>query len=185
MYADDTAICVSASDKAGVTKLMQDDLINVNDWLCANRLSLHIGKTSCMFVTSAQRRRRMSQDHLDLSLNDNQIEHVKASPYLGINIDQNLNFNIQTNNICNKANRALGALKKAAPFLPIDTRALMFSTMVFPHLDYCCTIWGATSDTNMGKLQNIQNCGMHAYHLAMSPQDTYRGHAFKPKMVEY
>ena len=46
MYADDTAICVSASDKAGVTKLMKDDLINVNDWLCENRLSLHIGKTS-------------------------------------------------------------------------------------------------------------------------------------------
>ena len=160
MYADDTVICDSASDKAGVTKLMQDDLINVNDWLCANRLSLHIGKTSCMLVTSAQRRRRMSQDHLDLSLNDNQIEHVKASPYLGITIDQNLNFKIQTNNICNKANRALGALKRAAPFLPIDTRALMFKTMVLPHLDYCCTIWGTTSDTNIGKLHKIQNCGM-------------------------
>ena len=107
MYTDDTAICVSACDKASVTKLMQDDLINVNDWLCANSLRLHIGKTSCMLVTSAQRRRRMSQDHLDLSLNDNQIEHVKASFYLGITIDQNLNFNIQTNNICNKAKRAL------------------------------------------------------------------------------
>ena len=160
MYAYDTAICVSASDKAGVTKLMQDDFINLNDWLCANRLSLHIGKTLCMLVTSAQRRRRMSHDHLDLSLNDNQIEHVKASSYLGITIDQNLNFNIQTNNICNKANRALVALKRRAPFLPIDTSALMFNTMVLPHLDYCCTIWGTTSDTNIGKLQKIQNHGM-------------------------
>ena len=150
MYADDTVICVSASDKASVTKLMQGALINVNDWLCANRLSLHIGKTSCMLVTSAQRRPHMSHDHLDLSLNDNQIEHVEASPYMGITIDQNLNFNIQTNNICNKANRALGALKRAAPFLYIDTRALMFNTMVLPHLDYCCTIWGTTSDTNIG-----------------------------------
>ena len=94
VYADDTAICVSASDKAGVTKLMQDDLINVNDWLCANRLSFHIGKTSCMLVTSAQRRRPMSQDHLGLSLNDNQIVHVKANPYLGITNDQNLHFSI-------------------------------------------------------------------------------------------
>ena len=48
----------------------------------------------------------------------------------------------------------------AAPFLPIDTRALMFKTMVLPHLDYCCTIWGTTSDTNIGKLHKIQNCGM-------------------------
>ena len=159
---------------------MQDDLLNVNDWLCANRLSLHIGKTSCMLVTSAQRRRHMSHDHLDLSLNDNQIKHVKASPYLGITIDQNLNFNIQTNNIYNKANRALGALKRAAHFLAIDTRALMFKTMVLPHLDYCCTIWGTTSDTN-----SENSKPWHAYHLAMSSQDTYRGHAFEHKMVVY
>ena len=78
MYADDTEICVSASDKVGVTKLMQDDLINVNDRLCANRLSLHIGKTSCMLVTSTQRRRRMSHDHMDISLNAIKlIEHLE------------------------------------------------------------------------------------------------------------
>ena len=86
---------------------------------------------------------------------------VKPAPYLGITSDQNLNFNIQTNNIiCNKANRALGALKRASPFLHIDTRVLMFNTMVLPHLDYCCTIWGTTSDTNIGKLQKIQNRDM-------------------------
>ena len=133
--------------------------MNVNDWL--HLLSLHIGKTSCMLVTSAQRRRRMSQDHLDLSLNDDEIEHVKASPYLGITIHQNLNFNIQTYNICNKVNRALGALKRAAPFLPIDTRALM-STPWFFHTSTTVVlyIWGTTSDTNIGKLQKIQNRGM-------------------------
>ena len=75
------AICISAMDKADVTKVMQDDLNNVNSsyWLCANRLSLHIGKTSCMLVTSAQRRRRMSHDYLDLFLYDNQIKHFKTS----------------------------------------------------------------------------------------------------------
>ena len=92
MYADDIALCVPVSNKAGVTKLMQDDLSNVNDWLCAHRLNLHIGATSCMLVTSAQRRRRMFNDHLDLSLNDNQIEHVKASPCLGR--IKTINFNI-------------------------------------------------------------------------------------------
>ena len=34
MYADNTAICVSARDKADVTKLMQDDLINMNKSGC-------------------------------------------------------------------------------------------------------------------------------------------------------
>ena len=37
----------------------------------------------------------------------------------------------------------------------------MFNSMVLPNLDYCCTmIWGTTSDTDIGKLQKIQNRGM-------------------------
>ena len=36
----------------------------------------------------------------------------------------------------------------------------MFDTMILPHLDYSCTIWGTTSDTNIGKLQKNQNRGM-------------------------
>ena len=101
MYADDTAICISARDKASVTKLMQDDLINVNN--------MNLGKTSCMLVTSSG------------SIIDNQIKHVENSPYLGITIDPNLNFNIQTNNICNESNRELEALKRATFFFPLRT----------------------------------------------------------------
>ena len=33
------------------------DLSNVSDWLDANMLSLHIGKTCCMLVCSQQRNR--------------------------------------------------------------------------------------------------------------------------------
>ena len=85
MYADDTAICVITRDKAGVTKLMQD--MTSLMWItgCVQiRLSLHIGKTSWLLVASAQHRWCMYDDHLDLSLNDNQIDDVKASPYLCI-----------------------------------------------------------------------------------------------------
>ena len=50
-------------------------------------------------------------------------------------------FSMQTdNNICNKANRALEVVKRATLYLPIETRALMFNTMILSHLDYCSTI---------------------------------------------
>ena len=55
MYADHTTIRVSARNKAEVSRLLQDDLSKVNEWLCVNRLSLHVGNTSCMLVTTAQR----------------------------------------------------------------------------------------------------------------------------------
>ena len=63
MYADDTAICVSARNKAEVSRLLQEELSRLNEWLCANRLSLHVGKTSCMLVTTAQRIRLLPQTY--------------------------------------------------------------------------------------------------------------------------
>ena len=149
---------------------MQADLINVNTWLSANRLILCIGKTSCMLVTSAQHRRRMSHAHPDLSLNDNQIEHVKASPYLGITIDWHHQFfYIQTDNICHEYNRSFVALKRAAPFPPIETRALMFntSTTVVPYGEQPVSLI-----CKLQKIHNHDNHGMQCHHLAMSHQDT-------------
>ena len=69
MYEDDTAICVSAQNKFEVSILLQEDLSRVNEWLCANR------PPAC--------------------LNNSHIEQVSSSSYLGISIDQNLNFNDQ------------------------------------------------------------------------------------------
>ena len=66
------------------------------------------------------------------------VSSYKTSDYLGI-INQNLNCNIHiyTNNICNKTNRAIGALKRQHLLYPL-----------IPGL-YCCRLhiglWGITS----------------------------------------
>ena len=62
MTADDTTICVSAQNKAEVSKLLQEDLSRVNEWLCANKLSLHVGNTCYMLLTTAQHRRHITPD---------------------------------------------------------------------------------------------------------------------------
>ena len=35
MYVDDTAICVSARNKAEVTICLQEEMSRVNEWICA------------------------------------------------------------------------------------------------------------------------------------------------------
>ena len=90
-------------------------------------------------------------------LNQNQIHETALrdnTAWASIYIDQNLNFSTQTDNICNKAKRTLAALKRAAPLLSIETPALILNTMVLPHLDYCCTIWGTTSDRPVAGVGN-------------------------------
>ena len=40
---------------------------------------------------------------------------------------------------------------------PIRT---LYNTLVLPHFDYCCTPWDVFSDTNISRLQKLQNRGM-------------------------
>ena len=45
LYADDSALLVSGKDVLEIERILSVELGAVNEWLCENRLSLHLGKT--------------------------------------------------------------------------------------------------------------------------------------------
>jgi len=69
----------------GYKILIQSDLCNVSEWLGANKLSLHIGKTVCVLFCSKQKRRHLTETTLNLSRHRQEIEQVKIYKYIGIN----------------------------------------------------------------------------------------------------
>ena len=75
-------------------------------------------------------------------LHDTPIEQVSSTSYLGIKIDNNIDFNGNITSVVLKSSRAVGALKKISQYLPRATRITMYNTLVLPHIDYCATIWG-------------------------------------------
>ena len=71
MYADDPAFYTKghmSNDTHGIICTLQSDLCNVGEWLDANKLSLHIGKTACMLFGSKQKRRHLMETNHDLPL---------------------------------------------------------------------------------------------------------------------
>ena len=137
MYADDTAFYTPATMSNNICDIissLQSDLSNVSDWLDANKLSLHIGKTCCMLVCSLK--------------------------YLGVTIDQNLTYNVHVENVINKISKSLGVLTRASRVVPLQVRVTLYNTLVLPHFDYCCTLWDVCSDGHIARLQQLQNHGM-------------------------
>ena len=45
LYADDSALLVSGKDVSEEERSLSMELGAVSEWLCKNRLSLHLGKT--------------------------------------------------------------------------------------------------------------------------------------------
>ena len=113
-----------------------------------------------MRLCTRQKRHHLSQSTLNLYLDNQVIEQVDSYKYLGVTIDQNISFNIHVENIINKISRSLGILKRSSPFLALASRKTLYNTLVLPDFDYCCTLWDVCSDTNISRLQQLQNRGM-------------------------
>ena len=55
MYADDTIVTFNAVDTANLQSQMNTELVNLDNWLIANKLSLTVSKTEFMLVTTRQK----------------------------------------------------------------------------------------------------------------------------------
>jgi hypothetical protein len=51
MFADDTQIDTSSNNIDSIANILNEDLINVSDWMKANKLSLNASKTEYMVIT--------------------------------------------------------------------------------------------------------------------------------------
>jgi hypothetical protein len=140
IYADDTAFYFADIEVQKVDCVLQEELGNIYQWLCANKLSLHIGKTNCMLICSRQKRMHLPSDTLNLNLENNCIEQVQNLKYLGLNIDCNLRFDAYMKELIGKLNRSVGVLRRAAKYIDQSTRVTLFNTLVLPHIDYCSTV---------------------------------------------
>ena len=78
MYADDTNITISGSSLKEITCLANKDLVNVAEWLKANKLSLNITKTEYMFIGSAHNLAKITNASL-LFINSKPIKRVKVT----------------------------------------------------------------------------------------------------------
>ena len=75
-----------------------------------------------------------------------------------MHIDRHLLWSEIIHKISKKILSAIGALKKARPFISCKTAVQVYTALIQPHFDYCCSVWDELGDTLATKLlQKLQN----------------------------
>ena len=92
-----------------VNKQVYQDLKNLTNWLNAIKTCLNVSKTE---VVSFKLSRKLADVRLKLKLNGKRLYPTNSLKYLGINIDENLNWKQQISDIAIKLNKANGILSK-------------------------------------------------------------------------
>ena len=81
-----------------------------------------------------------------LEINRTQIKLVKEFNFLGITINEYLDWNSHTIKIANKLSRAIGIMHKLRKIIPMQILKLMYSSMILPHLYFAITALGLLAE---------------------------------------
>jgi hypothetical protein len=59
--------------------------------------------------------------------------------------------------LANTISKKLGVLKRLKPFMAGDALLKVYNCIIFPHFNYCCTVWsGAKNSSNIDRLLKLQ-----------------------------
>ena len=139
LHADNSALVHSGADPNEVANFLSSELSICQSWLIDNRLSLHLGKTECILFGS---KRRLGPDvKFEVNLNNTVVSRVTSVKYLGIHLDQFLDFSKHVEGLLKKARGKLQFLYRNGSYLNHNTRRLLCQALIFSSLEYCSSSW--------------------------------------------
>lgn len=152
MFADDTNLLASHKNVNTLVDNVNAELIKLDDWVKANKLSLNLEKTSCILFGP----KKHLASTLKVSLRNTNLTFVSKIPFLGIIIDNDLSFKYHATNVLSKITKAIGALYGVYKYLSLKTLRLIYFALIYSHINYCNLVWGNTYKKYLEPIHKIQ-----------------------------
>ena len=93
---------------------------------------------------------------LKLILNDVVLDRVVSTKFLGVIVDEHLNWHEQVSAVACKLSRSVGVLRKLQHKLPLSALMMLYNALIKSHLYYCNIVWGSTSLGTLDCLLKLQ-----------------------------
>src|SRR3989441_7550158 len=132
------------------------------DWITANRLSINYDKTC--YIVFSPKQSKTDDLNLSLTLNHSPIKRVSSSTYLGVIIDDNLNWKLQISEICLVLRRFIGVFYKLSSVLPWHTLKLLYFSLVYPRILYGIELYANNYMVNLHDLIVLNNRLLRIIH---------------------
>ena len=89
-------------------------------------------------------RKRIKNTHASYTLEGTDLENVESIKYLGETIISDLTWNTHVRNVCTKANRTLGFLRRKLYSCPQEVKEAAYKGLMRRVLDYGNSVWDST-----------------------------------------
>ncbi len=138
LFADDTNIFVCAKSKLLVYQKANEILESVNKYMMANKLHINEGKSYYVDftkkTTSTDTEETSADDMLELKIQNSPLKKVQEIKFLGVIIDENLNWNMHIKTLAKKLAMSSGILNRIKDNIPTTLHKDLYHTLFESHL---------------------------------------------------
>jgi Reverse transcriptase (RNA-dependent DNA polymerase) len=154
LFADDTNLLLSDVDCNSLIAKLNPELIKLSSWFCANKLTLNVTKTNYMLF--GVKRTHNVGINFKVVIDGKIIDRVSTVKFLGVQLDDDLNWKAHVDYISLKIAKSLGAMNRVKYILNNVALRTLYNSLIHPYLSYCIILWGGASITAVDKALKMQ-----------------------------
>ena len=158
LYADDANIIVTGHTAQEIVLKLNELSQDLLKWVDCNGLALNLKKTKFMLFT----KQHIDLDSIKLQIAGTKIERKTEARFLGVIIDEKINWAQHIAAIRIKMARYLGIMYKIKRHLPVKARLQIYHSFVQSHLNFCSLVWGFAAKSHIESLFRKQKQGIRA-----------------------
>lgn len=152
LFADDGALYFENITRGNYSNV-KFEINSIFRWLQANKLALNNDKTKLLIFDS-----KPNLDAVLVEVRDDLtlvICECKSQKYLGLIVDNRLNFYEHVDYIKRKIAKRIGAMYRSKNLLPLKFRKMFANALMLPHFDHLDIIWSRTFKNKLKELDTI------------------------------
>ena len=135
-FVDDCVCYREIKDEEDTIKL-QRDIDRLGSW--ARKSGMRFQPVKCNMMQL--KRKRIKKIYASYTLEGTDLENVENIIYFGVTITCDLRWNTYVSNVCTKANRTIGFLRRNLYSCPQAKKEAAYKGLVRPVLDYGSSVW--------------------------------------------
>ena len=172
-FADDKNLLYFSKSITKLNEYVNLDMKNLTDWLNANKISLNVQKTELVIF---KHQRKKIDNEVKIKLSRTRLYPTDSVIYLGIRIDENLNWKHHVSDNAIKLNIANALLFKVRRFPIVNTLKTIYYAIFDSYISYANVVWAQNANV-VNRVSILQKKTLRI--ISFQPRDYYSSSLFK------
>ena len=169
LFADDTSLFTIVKDINESASILNNDLLLISKWAYNWKMLFNPDPTKPAQEVIFSKKKK-TQTHPIISVNNIQVEKVPYQKHLGILLDEKLNFKQHVDSAILKMNKGISVIKKLRHSLPRKSLLTIYKAFLRPLIDYGDIIYDQPQNWSFcDKIESVQ------YKAALAITDAIQG----------